>query len=339
MTRPLIAAALVLASALAACRAKPLDASAEPEAAFAPPPGLPATVVAQNRRVLQSEVDTQRAKLAGLDSEIRRSQEDMAGGQATVAKLERTVPLLRERFEAKGSLARQGFSPRLDQLDLEQKLVEGEQDLVAQRHHVEQAAAALNSARQARAQAVADVLRNALTQQQEAEKKIATLTQDLAKAESRTGQQTLTAPIAGTVQELAVHSEGGVVSQAQKLLSIVPEQSGLEIEAKLLNRDIGFVVEGQEAEIKLDAFQYTKYGTIPGTVTWVSRDAVADDKLGLLYPVRVALAETSIDVGPRRVALGPGLSATVEIKTEKRRVIEYLLSSLQRYKHDSMRER
>jgi multidrug efflux pump subunit AcrA (membrane-fusion protein) len=99
------------------------------------------------------------------------------------------------------------------------------------------------------------------------------------------------------------------------------------------------VVEGQEAEIKLDAFQYTKYGTIPGTVVWVSRDAVPDEKLGLLYPVRVALARTHVDVGPRKVNLGPGLSAEVEIKTEKRRVIEYLLSSLQRYRHESMRER
>ena len=121
--------------------------------------------------------------------------------------------------------------------------------------------------------------------------------------------------------------------------SIVPDQSGLEIEAKLLNRDVGFVVEGQEAEIKLDPFQYTKYGTIHGTVTWVSRDAVPDDKLGLLYPVRVALAKTSLDVGPRQVALGPGKSASVEIKTETRRVIEYLLSSLQRYRHETMRER
>jgi len=189
------------------------------------------------------------------------------------------------------------------------------------------------------AQAAADFLRNALTQQQEADKKVATLTQDLAKAEQRQGLQMLTAPIAGTVQELVIHTEGGVVQQAQKLLSIVPDDSGLEIEARLPNRDVGFVVEGQAAEIKLDAFQYTKYGTIPGTVTRVSRDAVPDDKLGLLYPLRVALSRSTMDVGPRTINLGPGLSAPVEIKTETRRVIEYLISSLQRYKHDAMRER
>jgi hemolysin D len=332
-----------LEAQLAAAKAEAARYAAEtadnPLAAFAPPPGLPEAIVTRNRRVLQSEVDTQRAKIAGLDSDIRRAQEDLSAGRATVDKLAHTVPLLRERYEAKGSLARQGYSPRLDQLDLERQVVEAEHDLVANRHRVDQAAAALDTARQARAQAAAEYARYALASQQEAEKKVATLTQELAKAESRAGQQTLTAPIAGTVQELVIHSEGGVVRQADRLLSVVPDDARLEIEARLLNRDIGFVEEGQEAEIKLDAFDYAKYGTLPGRVIWVSRDAVPDDKLGLLYPVRVALAETSVDVGPRRVNLGPGLSAEVEIKTAKRRVIEYLLSSLQRYRHDAMRER
>lgn len=182
-------------------------------------------------------------------------------------------------------------------------------------------------------------MRNVLSQQEDTEKKIAQLSEDLAKAEQRQGLQTLTAPITGTVQELTVHSEGGVVQPAEKVLSVVPDHSGLEIEAKMPNRDIGFVVEGQEAEIKLDAFPHTSYGTIPGRVVWISRDAVPDDKLGLLYPVRVALDKTSIDTGTRVIALGPGLSATIEVKTERRRVIEYLLSSLSRYRHDAMRER
>ena len=332
-----------LSGQLAAARAEAARYVAEvapnPMAAFTLPADVPDAVYSQNRRLLVQEVETQRARLAGLDSEIAKAAADLATGRSTVDKLGKTVPLLRERVEAKGILASQGYSPRLDQLELQQQLVEQEQELIASRHRVDQSAAALESARQARAQADADYRRNAMTQGQEADKKVASLTQDLAKAEQRQGQQKLTAPISGTVQELAVHTEGGVVQQAQKILSIVPDNSGLEIEAKVLNRDVGFVVEGQEAEIKLDAYQYTKYGTIPGTVTWVSRDAVQDEKLGLLYPARVSLAKTQIDVGPRSVNLGPGLSAEVEIKTEKRRIIEYLISSLQQYRHESMRER
>jgi len=328
-----------LASARSEAARHMAEAAPDPLAAFAPPSGGSEAAVEASRRLLRQEVDTQKAKLDGLDSEIRRGEADLAAGRATVDKLERTVPLLKKRVDAKGILAERGYSSRISQLELEQQLIEMQQELVTQRHRVEQSEASLASSRHARTQAAADFVRNALTQQDDAEKKIASLTQDLAKAAQRTGLQTLTAPVSGTVQELALHTEGGVVQQAQKLLSIVPDDSGLEIEAKLLNRDIGFVTEGQEAAIKLEAFEYTKYGTVPGTVVWVSRDAVVDDKLGLLYPVRVLLARTEIDVGPRSVKLGPGLSATVEIKTEKRRVIEYLLSSLQRYRHESMRER
>jgi hemolysin D len=315
------------------------EMSPTPMAAFAPPPNVPKAVSAQNRRLLEQEISTQQSKLAGLDSEIRRNQADLEAWQVTVEKLEKSTPMLRERVETKRGLAGRFLATRHDLLQLEQQLVEQEQDLIIQRHRVDQAHAALESARQQRGQAQADFFRNVLSQQEDTEKKIAQIAQELAKAEQRRGLQTLTAPITGVVQELSIHSEGGVVQPAEKLLSVVPDNSGLEIDAQMPNRDIGFVVEGQEAEIKLDAFPHTSYGTIPGHVAWISRDAIKDDKLGLLYPVRVALDRTSIDAGDRVIPLGPGLSATVEIKTEKRRVISYLLSPLARYRHDAMRER
>ena len=311
----------------------------DPLAAFVPPPDAPAAVVLQNRRLLAQEVSTQRSKLAGLDSEILRNQADLEATQVTVSKLEKSTPMLRERVESKRELAEHRLATRQDLLQLEQQLVEQEQDWVVQRHRVDQTRAALNTARQQRDQAQADYLRNVLNQQEEAEKKIADLTQQLAKAQQRHGLQTLTSPLAGTVQELVIHTEGGVVQPAEKLLSIVPDETALEIEARVPNRDVGFVAQGQDAEIKLDAFPHTKYGVVPGKVVWISRDAVKDDKLGLLYPVRVELQKTSIDTGDRVIALGPGLSATVEIKTDQRRVIEYVLSPLAQYRHDSLRER
>lgn len=332
-----------LLAQLAASRAESArfaaQAAGNPIAAFRPPPGLPSGIVEQNRRVLAGEVAALRARAASLDGEVQRAQADLSATRATVGKLEKAIPLLRERVEAKAGLVAQGYSPRLAQLEQEQQLVEMEQELVAQRHRLRQAAAQLDSARENRVQASADFQRNALAQQQEADKRTATLTQDLAKAESRRGLQTLAAPIAGTVQDLAIHTEGGVVSPAQKLLSIVPDESGLEIEARLLNRDIGFVAMGQEAEIKLDAFPYTLYGLLPGRVVNLSRDAIEDSKAGLVYPVRVELLRTSVEVNGRPVPLGPGMVATVEIKTEQRRIIEFLLSPIARYRHDSMRER
>lgn len=141
------------------------------------------------------------------------------------------------------------------------------------------------------------------------------------------------------MQELAVHTIGGVVTPAQALLVIVPDDAGLEVEAQILNRDIGFVRPGQDAEIKLDAFPYTHYGTIAGKVMSISQDAVKDDKLGLVYPVRIQLGAHLIVADGKSIQLEPGMSSSVEIKTEQRRIIEYLLTPMLKYQSEALRER
>ena len=120
---------------------------------------------------------------------------------------------------------------------------------------------------------------------------------------------------------------------------IVPESATLELEAMVLNKDIGFVHEGQPVEIKLEAFPFTKYGVIDGEVAHIARDAVNDEKLGLVYPTRVLMKENTIRVSGRDVLLGPGMAATAEIRTGKRRLIEFFLAPLLRYKDEALRER
>jgi hemolysin D len=113
----------------------------------------------------------------------------------------------------------------------------------------------------------------------------------------------------------------------------------LEIEAMLPNRDIGFIHPGQSAEVKLETYLFTKYGTLPAQVVSVSRDAVQDEKRGLIYPVRLALERTWIEVDGRRMNLAAGMALVAEVKTDQRRVIDYLLSPILRYRQESLRER
>jgi hemolysin D len=172
-----------------------------------------------------------------------------------------------------------------------------------------------------------------------AEQKVASLSQDLVKAENRGRLMRLTAPVGGTVQQLAVHTVGGVVTPAQALLVIVPGDNPLEIEAFVENKDIGFVRAGQMAEVKVETFPFTKYGTLHGKVMQVSSDAIQDEKRGLVYAARVKLEKTTLKVDGKTVNLTPGMAVTVEIKTGKRRVIEYFLSPLMQYGDESLRER
>jgi hypothetical protein len=116
------------------------------------------------------------------------------------------------------------------------------------------------------------------------------------------------------VQQLKVHTIGGVVTPAEPLLVIVPNDAAIEIEALVLNRDIGFVNEGQLATVKVDAFPFTRYGTIAGDLVTESKDAASDEKLGLVYPSRIKLHRTSLRIDTRDIALTPGMAVTVEFK-------------------------
>jgi hemolysin D len=149
----------------------------------------------------------------------------------------------------------------------------------------------------------------------------------------------LSSPVDGVVQQLMIHTVGGVVTPAQKLMVVVPQESALEVEAVLQNKDIGFVEPGQDAAVKLETFPFTKYGTIPASVTHVATDAFADEKLGLVYTMRVAMLRSEVRVEDKQVALSPGMAVTVEVKTGKRRVIEYFLSPLLQHAAESFVER
>jgi hemolysin D len=354
-----------LAADLAAAR---LDASRlraelaeDPEHAFAPPAGASALKVDLARSLLASELGAWRARLADLDQQIAQRRADGAGIEATIVKLERTLPLVEEQAQARKALTERGVYSRLSLLDTEQKAIGQEQDLAVARANRDQAVAAVTALERQRAEAEAQFRKTTLQALSEAEQRAADDTQNLAKAEQRAAQQTLTAPIDGVVQQLAVHTVGGVVTPAQQLLVIVPKGAPLEVEAEILNRDIGFIRGGQQARIKLDPFPFTRYGTIPGRVMSVSRDAVQDRgeaepkpasmteaqgetdhpgrKLGLVYPARLALERTAIAVDGHPEPLRAGMAVTVEIKTDRRRIIGYLLSPLLRYQQESLHER
>jgi hemolysin D len=211
-----------------------------------------------------------------------------------------------------------------------------------------------------RAQAVAEYRRGLFDELGKLNQKENGLVENLAKADQRTRLQQLKAPVDGTVQQLIVHTVGGVVTPSQELLVVVPNNSRQEIEAMVSNRDIGFVQAGQTAEIKIDTFNFTKYGLVHGRVLSVSSDAISKSKASektndkgagagvpssepkgqeLLYLARIVLDQTEMQVEDRLVPLSPGMAVTVEIKTGTRSVLSYLLSPILRIKQESLRDR
>lgn len=199
--------------------------------------------------------------------------------------------------------------------------------------------AQLDDARRQRDMVVASARKEAHDAIIESERIAAESEQDANRLGQHARLLRLTAPVDGTVQQLSVHTVGGVVSPAQPLMLIVPKGNQVEIEALMESRDAGFVKDGQSAAVKISTFEYTKYGTIPAHVLHVSRDSIEDEKKGLLYPVKIVFDRSSILVDGQTMALASGLSADVEIKTGSRRIIEYFLSPLLQHQHETLRER
>lgn len=304
-----------------------------------PVPDTNADRLAQEQRLLQGQYGEHQAKLALIDTAIAKREAELVSTQEIIRKLEQTVPIARQRALDLKDLADQNFLPKHNYLEKEQVRIEQEGELATQRSRYKELTVALQESHKQRMALVAETRRQALDSLSEAEQKTITSGQEFIKAESRGKLMTLTAPVEGTVQQLAVHTIGGVVTPAQPLMIVVPKGSTIEVEAYIENKDIGFVNVGQEAAVKIETFPFTKYGTIPARVTHVSDDAVNDEKRGLIFPARVALTRASIQVENKMVNLSPGMAVTVEVKTSERRVIEYFLSPLLQYQNESLRER
>jgi hemolysin D len=333
-----------------------LAAPDDPLSRYAPPPEASLAQLAAQRRYLLSQAEERRAKVAAIERQKAQKEAEAATSRATIAKLEATIPLLLQKAEVHRALIGQQLVSKLAYLETEGKLVEEQKELEVQRAHLREAEAAIAAAAEQRNHVASEFERTLLGDLSEAERKAAGLREDIAKSEEKTRLQHLTAPVDGVVQELRVHTIGGVVTPAQPLLVVVPLESELEIEAMVSNRDIGFVEEGQEAEIKVDTFPFTRYGLLPGRVVHVSGDAIAPDAAkdktssrpedkdaskpqDLTFAARVSLGAKAMQIDNRRVNLTPGMAVTVEVKTGRRRIITYLLSPLMKYSHDSIRER
>lgn len=243
-----------------------------------------------------------------LELQEVRAEHESAGNSAEVLELQREINLL------------------LKDVSAQEKNVQKQEELL------EQSETALQSEKTEFEQSLTNILvtnNQALTDYES----------DLKLKNQSNKSQVLTSPVDGTVQTVAVTTVGGVVTSAQPVVTIVPENAELIIEADVLNKDIGYVFVGQEVSVKLDTFSFQKYGTVDGKIIYVSPSAVEDERKGLVYKIKVAIEKTSFNVNGADVPISSGMSGTAEIKLEERRIIEFFLEPVFEYFDDSLKVR
>jgi hemolysin D len=321
-------------------------------AAFRAPSGSNPEAAKIAEREAGAEVQDREAKLQGLSDQISEHRAALEGVRAEIERLTTLLPLAEQRSKVYQSLTEQGYGSSLQLIEAKEKQQDTAKTLEIQRRRVPELQAQIATAERARAEAEANISKTALGALTDAEVKASSLTQESNKAIERVKDRTLVAPVDGTVQELAIHTVGGVVEPGQTLMRIAPAASQVEVEAKLANDDVGFVRAGMPAEIKVQTFPFTRYGLIPATVLTVSHDALTESKSSdstpnegpstandLHYLMRLRLARDTMDVDGRTVRLTPGMMVSAEVKTGKRRVIDYVLSPLAKAAEEAGRER
>lgn len=176
-----------------------------------------------------------------------------------------------------------------------------------------------------------------MSQLVEAKRQLNAYEEELKKADDTNQQSVITAPISGRVNQLAVHTLGGVVSEAQAIMMVVPDDAVMEIEAYADNKDIGFIQTGQTAEVKVETFNFQKYGMVNATVDEISPDAGSNPQDKETYQkYRLTLGLENDTSG---IELTPGMNVSAEIKIKKKRIVDFFLDPFRQYQDEALRER
>lgn len=333
-----------------------------------PPAAASSDQLAATQSAMQAQYAGQVAKLASLDQQIAQQQEKNGEALASLSEDKASVGYAQQLANVRDQAMTLGVGDKLDWITANQQLSQQQHQAAVLNMQAVEAIAAAQSLVAQRAQAVADYQTSILQDLVKADQQIDQSQQELAKAQNALTQMILRAPITGTVQELAVHTVGGVVSPAQALLVVVPDNPKLNAEVRIENQDVGFIHVGQTVQLKISAFDFTRYGTIPGVITGLTRDtegampidtpspgevnptpqannsnsnalAPAQDARAGSYVAEIALQKTSLVTEQGLTPLLPGMQLTADIKTGRRSVMSYLFSPFAHQIEDAAHER
>jgi hemolysin D len=312
-----------------------------------------------------------RADLSQLTETLRNIDKQMAQKEATRERLRMSIAFQNNLIDTltlhlgtRQEAMDLKVGTKINLYDAKEQLAKSQSSLASDQGQLIETDAALKELQSEKAKETSVFIADNQNKLEQAARKADEARQALAKAEARLSRTKLVAPIDGVIQQLAVTTVGQVVATGQQLAVIIPREVPLQVEALVANTDIGFVRSGQDAVVKVDAFPFTRFGVLRGKVLRIAPEAVdeRDAKRALanapaaanagdsptsgpgqpesfVFPVTLSLEHSSMLVGDSKVTLTPGMTVTVEIRTDTRRVIDYLLSPLAKLGSEALRER
>ncbi|KDM91756.1 HlyD family type I secretion periplasmic adaptor subunit [Photobacterium galatheae] len=306
---------------------------------LSPVPSLEPEFIEHQQLKMASDILSYFADLAQYDSQVTEKQAELAELNALISKLEQLLTISTEQEQAKRVLSEQKLFSRLDWLEERRNLIADEQELVVLRQRVGRMNASIQQIQQEKKSFQARKESQLAAERLSALEALSTAREELKRMNTRIAHSLLHAPVSGVVHQLQAYRAGEVLVEAQPVMQIIPDQTPLEVVVYVPNKDIGFIQEGVKAIVKVESYPYTQYGTLSGVVKNISPDTIELNQAGFFYEVKITLDQQAIPYQGRELTLSPGMAVMAEMKTGKRKMIDYFLSPLIEMKDSAFSER
>lgn len=277
---------------------------------------------------LLAEINNDRQEKAVLRNKMAVLQAQKSSYESQKAQSERLLPIYQEQYQALITLHNKQLTSRDSMLEMQKRFTEARYALESSLAKLVEMDASYQQAEteyQASVAAKIQQVEEALSEKQHENQILEKQHQEL---RAQIAQYTLRAPVAGVVDALIFRDRGAAVDAPQELLRIVPKNETLKAEVLVSNSDVGFLQPGQHATVKIDTFDFTRYGWVSGRLSRISADALEDKERGLLYKAIIELDKKALTIEGREIHLEPGMEVTAEITTGKRTLLSYLLSPI-----------
>jgi hemolysin D len=340
------------------------EAEAKAETAVGFADEVPADIRLRQRSVLNADLDSLADQLSALDKQIAQKEATRQRLDMSMAFQNELMTTLQDRVKTRQDAISLKVGTKINLYDAKEELQKSQSQLASDQGQAIETEAALNELRSEKIKSISQFVSDNENKGVDSARKAEDAKQTLAKAMSKLGRTRLIAPVDGIAQQLSITTIGQVVTTGQQLMVIAPNRGRLQVDALVANLDIGFVKLGQEAVIKVDAFPFTRFGTLKGKVVRIAQEAVNETEAkralanvtspgnaapsqtsapgqpeSFVFPVVIELTDATMRIADVDMPLNPGMTVTAEIKTDSRRVIDYLLSPLSKIGSEAMRER
>ncbi|WCP69091.1 HlyD family type I secretion periplasmic adaptor subunit [Vibrio tubiashii] len=294
-------------------------------------------LVARQRAEYRQDLNNLRNQISLLDQQVKQKQQDLVEIQARVRNLRESYRFANKELEITKPLAEEGVVPRIELLKLQRQVNDTRREMTSSELKVPVLKSAIREAMLSRIDAAQKFRSEQQEKLNQAQDKLSSLTESTVGLEDRVNRTVVTSPVTGTVKTLNVNTVGGVIQPGMDIVEIVPSEDTLLVEAKIAPQDIAFLRPDLHTIVKFSAYDFTKYGGLEGTLEHISADTTTDEEGNSYYLVRVRTKETSLDKD-NSLPIIPGMTASVDIITGKRTILEYLLKPILSAQNNALKE-